>query len=232
MTARTSAQFLDGIKDEREVWLGAKRIDVSSDPAMAGSLAGMAGYFDWQHQHSEDCLAIDPVTGEKMNASLILPRSREALDIRHRAFERFARYSHGMLGRTPDYVNVTLAGFTARRDIFVAGSDERYAQNIENFYREVVEKDLSMTHTIINPQIDKSIPDTMGINGDLTLKVVRRTKDSIIVRGAKILATLGPFADELYVYPGQPQSPDTDPAMLLSFSIPMGTKGLITLCRD
>ena len=76
MTARTSAQFLDGIKDEREVWLGAKRIDVSSDPAMAGSLAGMAGYFDWQHQHSEDCLAIDPVTGEKMNASLILPRSR------------------------------------------------------------------------------------------------------------------------------------------------------------
>ncbi len=49
MTARTSAQFLDGIKDEREVWLGAKRIDVSSDPAMAGSLAGMAGYFDWQH---------------------------------------------------------------------------------------------------------------------------------------------------------------------------------------
>ena len=232
MTARTSAQYLAGIKDEREVWLGARRIDVSSDPAMAGSLGGMAGYFDWQRQHSDGCLARDPVSGEEMNASLILPRSKEALEVRHRAFDRFARYSHGMLGRTPDYVNVTLAGFTARRDIFVAGSDERYAQNIENFYREVVEKDLSMTHTIINPQIDKSIPDTKGINGDLTLKVVRRTKDSIIVRGAKILATLGPFADELYVYPGQPQSPDTDPAMLLSFSIPMGTKGLITLCRD
>lgn len=232
MVARTGEQYRAGIKDDREVWLGARRIDVSSDPAMAGSLGGMAGYFDWQRDHADDCLVEDPVSGEPMNASLILPRSKEALAIRHRAFESFARYSQGMLGRTPDYVNVTLAGFTARRDIFVAGGDERYADNIERFHREVVEKDLSMTHTIINPQIDKSIPDTKGINGDLTLKVVRRTSDSIIVRGAKILATLGPFADELYVYPGQPQSPDTDPAMLLSFSIPMGTKGLITLCRD
>ncbi|MGZ5937197.1 MAG: 4-hydroxyphenylacetate 3-hydroxylase C-terminal domain-containing protein, partial [Rhizomicrobium sp.] len=80
--------------------------------------------------------------------------------------------------------------------------------------------------------VDKSIPDTQGINGELALKVVRRTKNSIVVRGAKILATLGPFADELFVYPGQPQPPNVDPNMILAFSIPMGTKGLITLCRD
>ncbi len=81
-------------------------------------------------------------------------------------------------------------------------------------------------------EIDKSLADLQGINGEIALKVVRRTKDSIIVRGAKILATLGPFADELFVYPGQPQPPGSDPAALLSFSIPMGSKGLHTLCRD
>jgi 4-hydroxyphenylacetate 3-monooxygenase/anthranilate 3-monooxygenase (FAD)/4-hydroxyphenylacetate 3-monooxygenase len=232
MTARTGQQYLEGLKDDRTVWLGNEKVDVLGHPAFAGSLTGMAGYFDWQHRHAEDCLVEDPVSGQPMSASLIVPKSREDLLRRHRAFDRFASYSNGMLGRTPDYVNVTLAGFIARSDIFTAKGDTTYSDRLKAFYREVVEKDLSLTHTIIHPVVDKTLPDTEGVNGEIALKVVRRTKDSIIVRGAKILATLGPFADELFVYPGQPQPPNVDPATLLAFSIPMGTKGLITLCRD
>ena len=232
MTARTGQQYLDGLRDDRVVWLGDEKVDVLTHPAFAGSLGGMAGYFDWQHQHADDCLVEDPETGKPMSASLIVPRTADDLQRRHRAFDRFARYSMGMLGRTPDYVNVTLAGFVARRDIFTSKGDTKYADRLARFYREVVDGDLSLTHCIIHPTIDKSMPDTEGLNGELALRVVRRTKDSIIVRGAKILATLGPFADEQFVYPGVPQPPGTDPATLLAFSVPVGTKGLITLCRD
>ena len=232
MTARTGQQYLEGLRDDRTVWLGAEKVDVLRHPAFAGSLGGMAGYFDWQHAHADDCLVPDPDTGKPMSASLIIPRSADDLKRRHWAFDRFARYSNGMLGRTPDYVNVTLAGFVARNDIFNAKGETTWSDRLRRFYREVVEKDLSLTHTIIHPVVDKAAPDTEGVNGQLALKVVRRTPDSIIVRGAKILATLGPFADELFVYPGQPQPPNVDPATLLAFSIPMGTKGLITLCRD
>jgi 4-hydroxyphenylacetate 3-monooxygenase/anthranilate 3-monooxygenase (FAD)/4-hydroxyphenylacetate 3-monooxygenase len=167
-----------------------------------------------------------------MSASLLVPRGAEDLKRRHAAFDCFARYSVGMLGRTPDYVNVTLAGFVARADIFSAKGDRTHAERLRRFYREVVEKDLSLTHTIIHPVVDKSLPDTRGVNGEVALRVVRRTRDHIVVRGAKILATLGPFADELFVYPGQPQPPGTDPATLLSFSIPLASRGLVTLCRD
>ncbi len=232
MTARTGQQYLDGLRDDRTVWLGNEKVDIMSHPAFAGSLKGMAGYFDWQNTHAEDCLTLDPETGKPMSASLIVPRNAEDLQRRHKAFERFARYSVGMLGRTPDYVNVTLAGFVARNDIFESKGDKTYSDRLRRFYREVVEGDLSLTHTIIHPVVDKSIPDTQGVNGECALKVVRRTKDSIVVRGAKILATLGPFADELFVYPGVPQPPSVNPDTLLAFSIPMNTKGLITLCRD
>jgi 4-hydroxyphenylacetate 3-monooxygenase/anthranilate 3-monooxygenase (FAD)/4-hydroxyphenylacetate 3-monooxygenase len=167
-----------------------------------------------------------------MSASLIVPRGAEDLRRRHAAFECFARYSVGMLGRTPDYVNVTLAGFVGRSDIFCSKGDRTFAERLRRFYREVVEKDLALTHTIIHPVVDRSLPDTQGINGEIALRVVRRTRDAIVVRGAKILATLGPFADELFVYPGVPQPPGTDPATLLAFSIPMNSKGLVTLCRD
>jgi aromatic ring hydroxylase len=232
MTARTGKQYLDGLRDNRVIWLGNSKVDVLSHPAFAGSLKGMAGYFDWQNKHSADCLVPDPLTGKPMSASLIIPKTADDIQKRHNAFECFARYSAGMLGRTPDYVNVTLAGFVAQSNLLNSKGNTIFAERLHSFYREVVENDLSLTHSIVHPVIDKSLPDTQGINGELALKVVRRNKNSIVVRGAKILATLGPFADELFVYPGPSQPLNVDPNYLIAFSIPMGTKGLITICRD
>ena len=63
MSARTGQQYLKGLRDDRTVWLGADKVDVSTHPAFAGSVRGMAGYFDWQHQHAGDCLVPDPETG-------------------------------------------------------------------------------------------------------------------------------------------------------------------------
>ena len=131
MAARTGAQYKAGLDDGREVWLGEGRVAVASDPVLKGSINGMAGYFDWQHQYADECLIDDPERpGEKMNVSLMLPKCREDLAVRHRGLERLARYSNGMLGRTPDYVNVVLAGHTARADVDaaarMAAADEAY----------------------------------------------------------------------------------------------------------
>ncbi len=230
MTARTGEQYLQGLRDERRVWLGNRQVDVATHPSFAGSLQGMAGYFDWQHRYAEDCLVEDQATGAPMSASLVIPRSASDLQVRRRCFDRLAKYSWGMLGRTPDYVDVTLAGYVARADMFSDGTD-RPAERLTRFYREVVEGDLSLTHALIQPAIDKSVGDLQGMNGDLALRVVRRSANGVILRGAKILATLAPFADEMFVYPQLPLPPGTE-AHALCFSIPMATKGLITVCRD
>lgn len=230
MTARTGEQYLQGLKDGRVVWLGDRKVDVATHPGFSGSLSGMAGYFDWQHRWADDCLVEDVATGSPMSASLVIPRSAQDLAVRRRCFDRLAKYSWGMLGRTPDYVDVTLAGYIARSDMFSDGTD-RPAERLQRFYRDVVDGDLSLTHAIIQPAIDKSIGDLEGMNGELALRVVRRTSNGVILRGAKILATLAPFADEMFVYPQLPLPPGSE-AHALCFSIPMSTKGLITVCRD
>jgi len=98
MAARTGAEYKAGLKDNRVVYLGDGKVDVANDPRLAGSVDGMAGYFDWQHTYAEDCLIPDPErSGEKMSVSLMLPKSAEDLAIRHRGLERLARYSNGML---------------------------------------------------------------------------------------------------------------------------------------
>ena len=104
MAARTGAQYIAGLRDDRSIWVNGSRVtDVTDYPGFAGSLQGLAGYFDWQHTHAIECLS----DGE--NISHQIPRCLEDLSRRHVGLERLARYSAGMLGRTPDYVNVTFA---------------------------------------------------------------------------------------------------------------------------
>jgi 4-hydroxyphenylacetate 3-monooxygenase/anthranilate 3-monooxygenase (FAD)/4-hydroxyphenylacetate 3-monooxygenase len=232
MGARRGEEYLAGLRDGREVWLGAQRIDVTTHPAFAGSRAGIAGYFDWQYEHAEECLMRDPESDQRIGVSHVIPKGRDDLRRRAVAFERLARYSMGALGRTPDYVNATTAGFAGRLDVFGKNGDTRAVEALRGFQREVALRDLALTHTIVHPVADKSVDDVSGLNGELALRIVSRNAHGIVVRGARVLATLGPFADELFVYPGQPLPKTADPAFALAFSVPMATKGLITLCRD
>ena len=232
MGARTGQQYLDGLRDGREVWLGAQRIDVREHAAFAGSLGGIAGYYDWQHAHGDECLMEDAASGQRVGVSHLIPRSRGDLQRRAKAFERLARYSMGALGRTPDYVNATLAGFAGRPDVFGKNGDQRAVAALQAFQRECVLRDLALTHTIVHPVVDKALDDLSGLNGELALRSVEKTDHGVVVNGARVLATLGPFADELFVYPGQPLPKGVDPSYALCFSIPLATKGLIMVCRD
>ena len=94
MTAGTGAQYLTGLRHDREVWIGAERItDVTSHPTFAGSLKSLACLYDWQHRHATDCLTTNPNSGDLMSVSHLIPRGPRDLRQRHSFFERIARYS-------------------------------------------------------------------------------------------------------------------------------------------
>ena len=234
MGARTGAQFLDKLrKTPRTVWLGDGRVDdVTAHPALAGAARTLAGVFDRQHQYPEDCLIPDPETGEPIGIGHMIPRSVDDLKRRNRGLARISEATVGLMGRTPDYMNVKFACFAARHAIW-AGPDHANAEGAENlvrFQRHVARDDVSLTHTIIQPTIDRTT-DAKLIGNRVTLQKVGETATGIVVRGARILATLAPFADEIAVYPGLPIPADAT-AHALAFAIPADTPGLIFLCRD
>ena len=232
MPARTGKEFLHGLKDDRQIWVGAERVrDVPAHPAFAGAARSMAALFDLQHEAADVCLMPDPETGEPINVSHIVPRSRGDLERRHACLERIAGFSVGMMGRTPDYLNVTVAGFAGRADEWAANGNASGAANLVAFQKEAARRDLSLTHTIVQPTIDKARGDVPSPGDEIALHKVGDTAHGIVVRGARALATLAPFSDELFVYPGAPLAPGTD-AYALAFSIPMATPGLKFLCRD
>src|SRR5699024_231957 len=130
-------------------------------------------------EHADDCLMPSPDTGDLISAAHLLPKNAEDLATRARAFDRFSRYSYGMLGRTPDYVNVVLAGHAARVDLWEK-TDPVFYERLSAYQRHVAENDLALTHTIAHANIDKSIGELDGMNADLTLQVVDRTDEGLI----------------------------------------------------
>jgi aromatic ring hydroxylase len=129
-------------------------------------------------------------------------------------------------------MNVKFACFAAKPAVW-AGPDGVNAQGAENlvrFQKRLAREDLSLTHTIVQPTVDR-MTDPQIVGNRVTLHKVGETEHGIVVRGARILATLAPFADEIAVYPALPMPAGTE-AYALSFAIPVDTPGLIFLCRD
>ena len=234
MAARTGRQFLEGLRrTKREIWVDGERVeDVTAHPKLAGGAESLAAIFDRQHVHAADCLYVDPHTQEPTNVSHMIPRSREELRRRHAGLVRLSEGSMGIMGRTPDYMNMKFAAFASAPGVWAGanGRNERGARNIVAFQRHLAQADISLTHTIIQPTIDKRT-DGRVVGNKVTVRKVGQTDKGIIVRGARVLATLAPYADEQTVYPSQPLPPEaTDYA--LAFAIPLDTPGLIFLCRD
>src|SRR5882724_8101955 len=151
MPARTGEQFLKGLRGGREIWVGGDRVaDVVDHPALSGAAQALAEVFDLQHQHADECLIDDPETGEKIATSHMIPRSRADLERRHKALRRVAEYSVGLMGRTPDYMNVTYAGFAGRSDEWAVNGNDEGAANLVAFQKELARGDLSLTHTLVH----------------------------------------------------------------------------------
>lgn len=234
MGARTGSQFLEGLrKTKREIWVDGERIeDVTTHPKLRGGAESLAAIFDRQHAYAADCLFTHPDSGQPTNVSHMIPRSKEELLHRHDGLVRLSEGSMGIMGRTPDYMNMKFAAFASAPGVW-AGADERNARGARNlvaFQRRLAEADVSLTHTIIQPTVDKRT-DAKILGNKVTVRKVGETADGIIVRGARVLATLAPYADEQTVYPGQP-IPDGASEYAVAFAIPLDTPGLKFLCRD
>ncbi|MGH1488134.1 MAG: 4-hydroxyphenylacetate 3-hydroxylase N-terminal domain-containing protein [Acidimicrobiales bacterium] len=235
MPARPGDDYLKGLRaTNREIWMGGERIDdVVEHPMLKAGAEAIAAYYDLQIKKPEVLLYDDPETGEPINVSHMSPHTPEQLRQRAEGLAAIAELSMGVMGRTPDYMNVTFAGF-ADDKVRWSGDDNTNEEGYENlvaFQKRLRREDLSLTHTIVHPTVNKATDKTFADN-PVPLHKVGETSDSIIVRGARLLSTLAPYADEQTVYPGAPLPPDAGPEYAVSFSIPMDAPGMVFLCRD
>lgn len=238
MPARTGAQYLQRLKDQPpEVWMdGARIADVTAHPGLANGARSVAALYDLQHQPDlRDMMTYpSPTTGDPVGMSFLTPRSLADLERRRAMFYQWAQFHGGMMGRTPDYMNAAFVAMAGAAPYFAAVRPD-FGDNIRRYYELIREQDLCLTHTLVNPQRSR-IPqpqNTDNLAADVALRVVKERDDGIVVRGARVLATLGPLSDEIAVYPSRSHQTVADAdKYALSFSIPCATPGLRFICRE
>ena len=127
--ARTGAEFLDDLRGaQRAVWIDGELItDPTTHPTTRGGAASLAELFDRQHKFADECLISDPETGEAINISHMLPRSLDDLRRRQVGLARLSEGTAGLMGRTPDYMNMKFSAFGSAPWVW-AGDDGRNAQ--------------------------------------------------------------------------------------------------------
>lgn len=234
MSIRTGQEFIDSIRRQTpDVWLGGKKIEnITDHPYFAQPVKEIAKLYDMQHDptYQEEITHICEETGERINNSFLNPTEPEHIQMRRRLFEVWAESTFGLMGRTPDFLNTVVTGMAAN-DWFYRNYGEEYGDNIVNYYKYIRDNDLFLTHAIVNPQNDRS-QSSHGQQDEFThLGVVKETEEGLVVRGAKMLATLAPITNEVIIYSYPGFSPG-DEKYAISFALPIDTPGLRLYCRE
>lgn len=243
MPARNGSQYIQRLKERPPaLYLRGQQVkDPTTHPGLSGGVKTIARLYDLQHQPGAAMTYPSPDTGQPVGLSFITPKTPDDLNARREMMRRWAQVSCGMMGRTPDFLNVSLMAMAAAGDYF-AQDRPQFKQNIQNYYQMVREQDLVLTHTLVNLQRNRSPePPTPGArpdaaladHTDIALSVIKETDAGIIVHGARLLATL-PIADEIAVYPARSHRlPAGAPARTsFAFALPCDAPGLKFLCRE
>lgn len=230
---RNGQEYLEGLRDGREVWIHGERVDdVTAHPGLGRGAHTLASFLDKQFDPALQDRLTYVENGVRYGMSHLAPKSREDVVKRGDAFYEWATWSHGMFGRTPDYKNASVMAFATGAKFLEEGRPE-FAQNMRDYYEFVRSHDKVLTHTLVNPTFNHAQAKEGKYSDKVALQVVKETDAGLIVNGARLLATLGPHADEIEVFPSTLlKGSDENLPFAFAFALPIATKGIRLLCRD
>ena len=205
---RSGQQYLSGLQDDREVWTNGKRIkDVTKHASTKRCAKTLASFLDRQFETKfiKKLTYLDS-EGIRCGISFKPPTSVDDIIERGKAYYEWATWSNGMFGRTPDYKNASIMSFSLAKSWLDSGNEKGipkglFSENMQKYYDYVRLNDKILTHTLVNPQKSYQVALEGKYDEEVALHVVKETDAGIIVKGARLLATLGPIADEIEVFP-------------------------------
>ncbi|GCL72103.1 pyoverdine biosynthesis protein PvcC [Paenibacillus naphthalenovorans] len=232
MGARKGKDYIERLKNyPPETWIGNEKItDPTTHPLVAPAVKSIARLYDsqWETDKKEHMLFKSPKTGDLVGSSFLVPKSKDDLAKRRKMHQVWAEETYGMMGRSTDFMSAMMTAWYINSDFF-----GKYADHVRNYFEYIRENDLYLTHVLIDPQVNRGKAPSEQPDEFTYLGVVRETDKGIIVRGAKMLATAGPYADEMLVWPFHLRKPtEKDYKYAISFALPMNTPGVRLIARE
>ncbi|WP_138417596.1 4-hydroxyphenylacetate 3-monooxygenase, oxygenase component [Aquibacillus sediminis] len=234
MPAKTGQQYIDNLKKaNNNVYMDGERVDdVTEHPAFKNAIQSMAKLYDLQYEKPDKMLYTSPTTGEKVGKTFMVPRTVEDLIERREAIAEWQNFTKGLMGRSPDYLNAEIMTMGEAADFYGEG-DPMFAENARKYAEFARENDISLTHTLIHPQVNRAKIQAEQKDANVALHVVEKNDNGVVVDGIRLLATQAGITDEILVFPSTvKKSGELDDPYSLAFAIPNNTPGLKYLSRE
>ncbi len=222
MGLKTPAQYIESLRDGRVTYMNGERIDdITTHPSFRVPIAVAARDYDRGDPARAAVMTYKTEDGEDAHRVFQIPRNEDDLAARVALMHDMSIVG-GVTGVMMALMSVKDA---------IAEVNPAYAANIERLYRHVRDNDLRAAEVITDPKGDRSRRAHEQDDPDLYVRIVKRTADGIVVRGAKLHITAASLVHELVVMPTKGMRQDeTDYAV--SFSIPVNTPGVKIINRN
>jgi 4-hydroxybutyryl-CoA dehydratase/vinylacetyl-CoA-Delta-isomerase len=235
MGLRTYQQYIDSLKKMRpNIYKFDLLIeDVTSHPVTRRTVEGHSKSFRLYDDPGERDIFVttshlsrsDSITaGEPISRYLSIVRAPEDMYANSRMKRR-------MFQLTGTCTGGRCVGWTAINSMFVTTFDldaklgTDYHQRLLAWLRDAQSRDITIAGALTDPKGDRTKTPSAQDDPDMSLRIVERRPDGIVVRGAKVMICGVAAANEIFVLPGSGyKEPDKDYAV--AFVIPRDMDGL------
>jgi 4-hydroxyphenylacetate 3-monooxygenase len=227
---RTRAQYLDGLKDGREVYVDGERVrDVTAHPALRPIIEAKARMYDLHHE-AATAPAFTYADADGTHSIFHQPpRTQADWHAKWHALDLLLNDLGGVVTRMGDETVGEMWSLADGRDV-LASIDPRFADNIDRHIRAVVQNDPFHVSANTDPKGDRSRPVDQR-DPDMMIRVVKETDAGIVIRGAKY-ETAAAYADQAFLKPTVGAWTDEKESIhAVGCIVKMGAPGVKHICR-
>ena len=229
MGLRSVEQFLQGLRDGREIYYRGRRVaDVTEHP----ELGVAARHASIDFQIAENPQFKDLATHRDGNQA-------------YSAYYQIPRCSKDLLDRSKLIETGTALGATLVLLVKEIGTDALFAlmrllardkqtpglERVRALYQKYRDGDFALAVAQTDAKGDRSKRPSEQPDPDLNLRVVEKRSDGIVVRGAKVHTSCSPYVDELIVLPSRSMTAGDEP-WSVAFAVPVASRGLRLYASD
>ncbi|MEA3558076.1 MAG: 4-hydroxyphenylacetate 3-hydroxylase N-terminal domain-containing protein [Candidatus Thermoplasmatota archaeon] len=200
--------------------------DVTTDPATKRTVEGHAQIFEaaLDPEHEKVLTTRSGITGKKVVRYLSVIKNAEDM-INNCKMKRL------MFNLTGTCTGGRCAGFNGINAMWSTTYDmdqelgTNYHERLRSWLEDAQERDITLSGALTDPKGDRSKSPSMQDDPDLSLRVVEKREDGIVVRGAKVMICGTAPANEVFILPGTGYR-ESDSDYAISFVIPRDIKNL------
>ena len=227
---RTGSEYLDSIRDGREIYVNGERVrDVATHPMFKPLVDVRARIYDMQHDAAtRPVLAYQDAGGWQAVANK-LPRIQQDWWDKRRATDTILDAIGGVVTRVGDETVGEMWSLFDGQDV-LNEVDPQFSANIRRHIERVLATDPFHVSANTDPKGDRSLPP-QAQDPDMLLHVVKETDAGIIVRGAKY-ETAAAYANQAFTKPTIAQWGNAALSdYALGFICDLGSPNLKFICR-